>query len=159
MFGKPQAEHEWLKQLVGKWKSVAKCTMGPDQPWNDVEGTFEGRMMGDLWLLMDGEGGTPESGCWTSLITLGYDPQKQLYIGSFVSSSMTHLWPYSGTLDSTGKKLPLDSTGPKFTGEGTTSYRDTIEIVSPDLWHFSGEVLDDNGTWQTLMTSTNTRIA
>ena len=31
--------------------------------------------------------------------TLGYDPAKKKYVGTFIASVMTHLWIYSGSLD------------------------------------------------------------
>ena len=70
-----------------------------------------------------------------SIITLGYDPAKQRFVGSFIASCMTHLWPYEGTLDATGKVLTLDSEGPSFSGDGTTvKYQDIVEIVDDDNW-------------------------
>jgi hypothetical protein len=92
-------------------------------------------------------------------MTLGFDPKQQRYIGTFIASMMTHLWPYTGVLDASGRKLPLDSEGPKFDGSGMTKYRDTIEVVDHDHWTFSGDVLADDGSWQSIMTSHNRRVS
>ncbi|HWL08985.1 MAG TPA: DUF1579 domain-containing protein [Planctomicrobium sp.] len=158
MFEKPQSEHAWLEQLVGRWISEGECFMGPDQEPQKNSGRMNCRSLGGLWLIGEGEGdGNSPEEKWSSIITLGYDIKQQRYVGTFVASMMTHLWLYKGVLDASGKKLPLDSEGPRFDGNGTTQYRDTIEIVDQDHWIFSGEVLTDDGSWQTIMTSHNRR--
>jgi hypothetical protein len=64
-------------------------------------------------------------------MTLGYDPQTQRFVGSFVASMMTHLWPYNGTLNAEGTVLTLDAEGPSFAGDGATAkYQDIIEFRS-----------------------------
>jgi hypothetical protein len=90
-------------------------------------------------------------------MTLGFDPQQERYVGTFIASVMTHLWPYSGVLDGSGKKLALDSEGPKFTGSGMTKYRDTIQLIDPDHWRLTGEAMADDGSWQMLMSSDHHR--
>lgn len=157
MFAKPQSEHAWLDQLVGQWEAESACQMEPDQPPQTTKGRLTCRSLGGLWLIGEGEGEGLDGSTWSSILTLGFDPARQHYIGTFIASMMTHLWPYRGTLDPSGKKLPLDSEGPRFDGEGMASYRDTIEIVDRDHWIFSGEIMADDGTWQTIMTSHNRR--
>ena len=62
------------------------------------------------------------------LITLGFDPAKKKYVGSWVGSMMPQLWTYEGALDPTGRILALESQGPSFEDPTKTSlYRDTIE--------------------------------
>jgi hypothetical protein len=51
-------------------------------------------------------------------MTLGYDPAKKRFVGSFVASMMTFLWLYDGELDAAQKVLKLDAEGPSFAGEG-----------------------------------------
>lgn len=158
MFAKPQSEHVWLEQLVGKWAVNSECQMGPEAPPQKATGSLTCRTLGGLWLIGEGEGKSPDDEeTWSSIMTIGYDPSKGRFIGTFIASMMTHLWPYSGVLDASGKRLPLDSEGPKFEGEGMAKYRDTIEIIDRNHWKFSGEMMLDNGTWQTIMTSDNRR--
>ncbi|MEX1042699.1 MAG: DUF1579 domain-containing protein [Pirellulaceae bacterium] len=158
MFEKPQSEHNWLSQLVGDWVSESECQMGPDAPPEKSSGRMSCRMLGGLWLIAEGTGDMPEGEPMTSIITLGYDPVKGKYVGNFIASVMTHLWPYSGALDDSGKRLPLDSEGPRFDGvEGMAKYRDTIEIIDKDHWRFFGEMQVADGTWVRIMTSENRR--
>lgn len=158
MFETPQKEHAWLEQLVGKWRSEGECFQGPDQPPQKNEGTMTCRSLGGLWLIAEGRGEGPDGSEFLSIITLGYDTKKERYVGTFIASMMTHLWPYSGVLDATGKKLPLESEGPSMDGKGMAKYRDTIEIVDKDHWLFYGEIQAADGSWQKIMTSHNYRV-
>lgn len=157
MFEKPGPKHAWLDQLVGQWIVESECPSGPDGAVEKNTGRMRCRSLGGLWLIAEGEGQTPDGSPALSIMTIGYDPKQNAYVGTFVASMMTHLWPYRGTVDASGKRLALDSTGPSFTGEGTAQYRDTIEIVDADNWNFFGEVLAEDGTWQQIMFSRNRR--
>lgn len=128
----PQSEHRWLHQLVGEWTIESECIMGPGQPPMKTTGREVVRLLGELWTIGEGMGDTPEGGC-DSIMTLGYDPEKKHFVGSFIASAMTHFWPYVGSLDAAGKALILDSEGPSFAGDGTMAkYQDVIEFVAPD---------------------------
>jgi hypothetical protein len=85
-------------------------------------------------------------------MTLGYDPQTERFVGTFIASMMTHLWPYNGALDATGKVLTLDSEGPSFAGDGTMAkYQDIIEFINDDHRTLSSQVLGPDGQWQPFM--------
>lgn len=149
----PQAEHNWLQKLVGEWTYEGECSMGPDQPPSKTTGTEVVRSLGGLWVIGELNGGMPGGGLSTSLITLGFDPIKQKYVGTFVASVMTHLWPYVGTLDASGKKLSLDSEGPDFSGgPAMAKYRDVVELIDDDHRTLSSYLQDANGQWNQFMT-------
>jgi Protein of unknown function (DUF1579) len=84
---------------------------------------------------------------------LGYDPQQNRYVGTFVGSMMTHLWLYNGTLDATGKVLTLDTEGPNFEQSGMTKYKDIIEVVSADHRMLTSQILTADGQWVQFMTA------
>lgn len=157
MFAKPQAEHQWLDRLVGEWTYESVCQMAPDQPAQTTTGQMAARSLGGMWLLAESHGVCPENGPWNGLMTLGYDPQNKQFVGSFVASMMSHLWPYAGTLDEAGRVLTLDSEGPKMTGTGTAKYRDSIEIENSDRWVMRSELQDDVGKWHSFMTASYRR--
>lgn len=157
MFAKPQAEHQWLDKLIGEWNVQSECIMGPDQPPQKGTATLTCRSMGGLWIIADGKSETPEGDPFDYMITLGYDPAKQQFVGSFIASVMTHMWPYSGKLDKSGKRLPLDSTGPKFDGSGMGEYQDIIEIVDDNHWVMKSQLKGDDGQWVEFMTAHHRR--
>jgi hypothetical protein len=149
----PQAEHRWLHQLVGEWTIESECIMGPDQPPMKSTGREVVRLLGELWSIGEGTADSPESGC-DSIMTLGYDPQAKRFVGTFIASAMTHLWPYNGSLDTSRKILTLDSEGPSFSGDGTMAkYQDVIEFITPDHRTLTARVQGADGSWQQFMTA------
>jgi hypothetical protein len=154
MHSEPQKEHQWLHQLVGEWTSEGEATMGPGQPPERFKGTESVRSLGGLWILAEGQGEMPGGGPATTLMTLGYDPAKGRYVGTFIGSMMTHLWLYDGALDAAGRALALDAEGPSMAGDGTLArYRDVIEVRSDDHRVLTSHVLGDGRTWRPFMTA------
>lgn len=144
----PLKEHRWLQRLVGEWTFEMEMTMGPDQPPMKSHGRETVRSLGGLWTIGEGVGEVPGGGTHQSIMTLGFDPQTKRFVGTFIASVMTHLWPYNGTLDPSEKVLTLDSEGPGFAGDGTMSkYQDIIEFVSDDHRTLSSQVLGPDGVW------------
>jgi hypothetical protein len=154
----PQRQHEWLQRLVGEWTSLTEATMEPGKPPQTFEGTEHVRSLGGLWILGEGQGDMPGGGRATTLITLGYDPRRQRFVGTFVGSMMTHLWVYDGELDAAGRVLALDTEGPSMAGDGRiVKYRDVVEVHSADHRTLSAYVMGDDGTWRPIMTATYRR--
>jgi hypothetical protein len=150
----PQKEHQWLQRLVGEWTYEGECNMGPDQPAMKMTGYENVRSLGEFWTIGEGGGDTPDGKPCSTIMTLGFDPGKQRFVGTFIASAMTHLWPYNGTLDSTGKILTLDSEGPSFSGDGSMSrYQDIIEFVSDDHRTLTSRVPGPDGEWITFMSA------
>lgn len=158
MFEQPSPEHLWLQKLVGQWAIEMECVMGPDQPPSTSTSTEVTRALGGLWVLGEGTMADGES-THTSVMTLGYDPKVGSFVGSFVTSCMTHFWNYKGSVDPTGKVLVLDAEGPSFSGDGSLAkYQDCIEIVDDDHRVLSSRVLQPDGTWVTFMTARYRRV-
>lgn len=88
-----------------------------------------------------------------TVMTLGYDPAKKRFVGTFIGSMMTNLWVYEGELDVAGKVLTLDAEGPSFADPTKTAkYKDAIEIVSPDHRILTSRFQGDDGQRHQLMT-------
>jgi hypothetical protein len=154
MKAEPQKEHHWLQKLVGEWTYETDCSMGPDQPPGEFTGTESVRSLGGVWVLCEGQGEMPGGGAATTIMTLGYDPVKKRYVGTFIGSMMTNLWVYEGELDVAGKVLTLDTDGPSFTAEGKMAkYKDVIEFKSDDHRTLSSNCLGDDGKWHSFMTA------
>lgn len=154
MPAQPQKEHQWLQKLVGEWTYEIEAMMGPDHPPEKSTGTEIVRAIGDLWILAEGQGEMFCSGPVTTLVTLGYDPQKQRYVGTWVGSMMNYLWLYDGELDASETVLTLHNEGPAMTGEGKMAkYKDVIEFKSDDHRVLTSHMLRDDGQWQHFMTA------
>ena len=154
MQAEPGKEHQWLHKLVGEWTYEGEAICGPDQPPAKSTGTENVRPLGGLWVLCEGQGEMPGGGPATTLMTLGYDPQKQRYVGTWVGSMMTNLWVYDGALDAAGAVLTLEAEGPSMTGDGKAArYRDVIEFKGDDHRVMTSHVLGDDGTWRQFMTA------
>jgi hypothetical protein len=159
MKSEPQKEHQWLQQLVGEWTYEAEATMEQGQPPSKFEGYERVRSLGGLWILAEGQGEMPGCGAATTVLTLGYDPQKQRYVGTWVGSMMTHLWEYDGALDAAGRVLTLNAEGPHMAAEGKMAkYKDVIEIKSEDHRVLTSHILGEDGEWHAFMTANYRRM-
>ncbi|OWY60061.1 hypothetical protein B7486_71230, partial [cyanobacterium TDX16] len=117
MTAQPQKEHDWLQKLVGEWTYEIEVKMGSDLSVEKATGSESVRSLGGFWILAEAQGEMPGCGISTTMMTLGYDPQQQRYVGTWIGSMMTHLWVYDGgELDAAERVLTLDSEGPAMAG-------------------------------------------
>lgn len=152
----PQKEHQWLNQLQGEWVSETEYSMEPNQAPSKLSGTEVVRSIGGLWTVAEGQCEMPcepDNAPGATIMTLGYDPQSQRYVGTFIGSMMTHLWIYSGSLDAAGQVLTLEAEGPNFNQSAMAKYKDMIEFVSADHRITTSQILADDGNWLHFMTS------
>jgi hypothetical protein len=153
MNAEPQREHQWLQKLVGEWTYETEMSMDPDQSEEKCTGTESVRSLGGLWVVTSGQSEMPDGSIATTMMTLGYDSQKQRYVGTWVGSMMTYLWIYDGELDAPETVLSLHSEGPSMSGDGRMmKYKDVIEFKNDDHRVMTSYVLNDDGKWQQLMT-------
>lgn len=155
MHVEPTTEHHWLQKLVGEWTSEMEAVMGPDQPTIKSSGTETVRSLGGLWTLGEGRAEMPDGNPGYTLMTLGYDPAKQRFVGTFIGSMMTNMWLYEGTLDSAGRVLTLDTEGPNFTGAPgeLARYKDVITIVDDDHRILTSSLEGPDGKFTQFMTA------
>lgn len=149
----PTAEHRWLTQLIGDWTYEHEVPAHEGEPARTLRGVETFRAIGPLWVQGEASGPMPDGRPSSSLMTLGYDPGRHRFIGTWVGSMMPTLWIYDGELDDTGRKLQLYSEGPRMDGAaGTTSYKDVVELVSDTHRTLTGHTRDGDGTWRPFMT-------
>lgn len=150
-----QPEHRWLQQLVGRW------TYGnaPGQDGPPCEGSETVRAIGELWVQCEGHGSMPDGQPAVTVMTLGYDPRRGRFVGSWVGSMMSHQWVYDGCLDAERRVLTLETEGPACTADGeldpggrTARYRDVIELRGADERVLSSFMRGDDGEWTSIMT-------
>ncbi len=153
MQSEAQKEHQWLQKLVGEWTYETEAIMGPDQPPEKSTGTERVRSLGELWVVAEGQGEMPGCGVATTMLTLGYDVQKQRYIGTWVGSMMTYLWIYDGEMDMAKNVLTLNNEGPSMSGDGKMAkYKDVIEFKDDNHRVMTSHALGDDGQWHQFMT-------
>ena len=153
-------EHEWQQQLVAEWTAEKTCSKGPDQPPSETKGMEAVRSLGGVWTLGEGQGECPDGTPVTSLMTLGFDPTRGRFVGSFIASMMSMIWHYDGALSADGKSLVLDTEGPSMAGDGTmVKYQDIITILSPAHRTMTSRALGADGQWNEFMTAQYRRKA
>jgi hypothetical protein len=148
----PEKDPEkWVQQLVGEWESEAKLIFDPGQPPVESKGTESVRSVGG-WVLAETKANTP-AGPMTGIMTVGYDPEKKHFVGTWIDSMTQYLWNYKGTLDATGKILTLEADGPNPADPGKLGkFRDVIEVKSKDHKVLTASMQGPDGRWQTFMT-------
>lgn len=158
MFSKPVAQHKWLQKLVGKWAYDSEMPGEPGKPALKCSGTESVRSVGGLWVVGEGRGEMPGGGDAIMLITLGYDPAKKRFVGSWVGSMMANMWVYDGVLK--GDTLTLSTEGPDCFGKSKkpVKYRDTITITGRNTRTLSSSMPGKRGKWITFMTAHYRRV-
>ncbi|WP_320196062.1 DUF1579 domain-containing protein [Agrobacterium rosae] len=152
---KPQKEHAFLERLVGEWVMISSTGYEGYDP-DDAEQRFTEsiKSVGGLWIVSDGRGKMPDGTPMAAIITLGFDPVKDHYVGSWIGSMMTTLWVYKGWLEPDGKTLVLEAQGPKFDGSGEiATYHDVLTLHDNNSRTFSGSVLQPDGSFKQFMSS------
>ena len=148
MQARPEKQHRWLQKLIGEWTYETDASAPASEK---ASGTERVRQLGGLWVLAEGEGRMPDGVAATTLMTLGYDPAKGRFVGTWIGSMMTHLWVYDGELDAAGRVLTLNSEGPSMTGGGSLAkYQDVIEFMSDDHRVLTARS-QATGSWQQMM--------
>lgn len=156
MHEEPQSQHRWLKRMVGRWAVDFSCPDASGENPQIASGVENVRMLGDLWIVGEAEMVEKEDG--QSLLTIGFDPRRELFIGTFVASMMTHMWIYEGSLDSDGRVLTLATEGPHYAEERLARYEDIFEFVDDDHRTLTSRVLEQDGTWKQVVTASYRRI-
>jgi hypothetical protein len=153
----PQKEHEWLRQFVGEWETELEMYMEPGKPPVKGKGTDKARRLGGFWVVTEGKSEVMGMS-FDSILTLGYDPQKKKYVGTWVDSVNSYLWKFEGTVDSTGKVLTFEAEGPcPAAPEKLGKFKEVIEFKSQDHRVSASSMLGDDGKWITLSTASSLR--
>lgn len=155
----PTHEHLWLKQFLGEWTMTSDADCGPNGESIRNEGKETVTALGDFWVIGEGEMSMPGGGTGYNRITLGFDPMKQKFVGSWVGSMMSMMWPYEGELDESGKVLTLNSEGPTFDNpDKIGNYRDVFEIVDEGHRVLTSHTQQPDGRWKQFMRAEYRRI-
>jgi hypothetical protein len=147
---KPTKEHAFLERLVGNWDIVADAmASNPEHAtWRETVRSLNG-----LWFVAEGHGEMPGGGAASTMLTLGYDPEKGRYVGNWVDSILNYMWIYEGSLDEDGHTLRLDTEGPDVEHLGRTArYQETMTFEGDNARKFASHILTEDGDWRQIMT-------
>ncbi len=138
---------EFLEQLTGDWSVVSEATLGPGEEPVRMESREVARLIGGKWLVGESTA-APDEQPFTSILTVGYDPSREQFVGTWISSRQTHMWQYTGELDVSGTVLTLETEGP-IMGDPTRTaqYREIIEIEDADHKVMRSLILGPDGEW------------
>lgn len=150
-------EHDGLRRFLGEWTVEMDAPPGVEPaahpPWIETVRSLEG-----AWIVAESHGSRPGGRPSVTITTLGLDPARQRYVGTFIGSMMTHMWVYEGTVDASGQVLELETEGPTFDGSGgTAKYRDSYQFVSDDHRILQSKALNGDGEWQEFMVAHDRR--
>lgn len=144
-------EHKWLQRFVGEWEVASEGSAGPDQP--PIKGTavMKSTMLGELWLINSSD--NEVAGIqMKSIQMIGYDTNKEKYVGIWADSYINHMWHYEGDVDESGNKLTLNAEGPSMTGgDEMVNYRDVYEFTDDDTIVATSLMQDADGNWTEIM--------
>jgi len=109
---RPEQEHDFLKNYVGEWDFTQSMRMSPADPWMEIQGTQTGRLVGDLWLLLEWKSDL-EGAPMTGIGLVGYDPKKEKFVSTFVDSMHTAMASGEATLERRTLTTEVSTTDPK----------------------------------------------
>ncbi len=154
----PQKEHELLQRFVGQWETEAEASAGPDQPAMKCHGKMHTRALGRFWIVSEVENDMMGT-TMRAAQTIGFDPETNKYVGTWVDSVMNHLWKYEGSFDEASQTLTLEAEGPSMIASGETGlFRDVYIFKSPDRIDTKAQMQQD-GEWITFATGSAKRKA
>ncbi len=148
---------EFLKQFEGTWATISKSPDAGDQPEAGQKAIMKSRAVGNRWIVNEHSGQV--GGMYFEAVqSIGYDSKKKQFIGTWIDSVLSHTWHYTGSNDTTGKKLTLEAEGPDWTDQTKMrQYRDIYEFKSENEIAATSQMMNDKGEWQTFLTATMTK--
>lgn len=144
-------EHEWLHQYVGEWEVTSEMRMEPGAEATEMKSTESVRPIGPLWVLDEGSADS-DGVAFKSVLTLGYDPEKEAFVGTWIDSATPYLWTFTGQIDDAKKVLTLETEGPRWGEMGTSAkYREQHVFVDANHRTTSSSIQKEDGSWFTFL--------
>lgn len=138
-------EHAWLRRFTGHWEATVEGYMESGTPGFVTHGEEHSRMLGDLWVLAQGRN---LSFPYAYQLTLGFDPARGRYVGTWTDTMTPHLWTYEGTLDAERRILTLETEGPNPAEPGSRArFREVTEFTGEDERVFTSSRQGPDGRW------------
>ena len=155
----PTEHHRLLKGDVGTWDAKMNVWFTPDAEPMTSQGTETNELLGNgMWLVSHFDGdiaGTP----FVGLGTMGYDPLKRKYVGTWIDNVTPHLSVMEGDYDAKDKTLTMISERPGPDGRETRTVKSILKYVDADTRSFEIQVQGDDGKFWKMLETQYTRRA
>jgi hypothetical protein len=146
----PTPTHHFLRGFSGDW--VSRPDDVHPEPIRE-----SGTMIGDLFVQITGRATTGEPPMEYQF-TLGFDPEKDKVVGTFISNCMAMIWNYECDYDAEANTLVLYAHGPTWDGTpGPVRYRDTLTLHADGTRTLESAMEKSEGTFERFMFSTYDR--
>ena len=144
-------EHEWLQRYVGEWDVTSETRMEPGAAPTSMTSAESARSIGPLWIVAEGSVDS-KGAAFRSVLTLGYDPEQEAFVGTWIDSATPYLWTFTGQLDDAKRVLTLETEGPRWGVIGTKAkYRERHEFVDADHRTTASSIQNEDGSWFTFL--------
>ena len=149
------AEHQKLAQCVGTWDARLEGLGMDGKPQVSAGVSVQKLGPGGFWLLDDF---TAEmmGMQFTGHGALGFDPEKKVYVQSWIDSTTPMLMVFTGTFDKDGKVLTMSGMGPGMDGK-PVKMRNVTTFASADSMTFEMFAPGPDGKEMKMLTITYTR--
>ena len=137
--GTPGEHHDHLQFFVGDWAIDGKFRMSPDMDWmHSTSRAKHESMLGGRFIAehVDGEEMPGFEGVFKGFGVLGFDNQKQKYIGLWMDNMMTSIMSGSGTCDGKGQNIRMTSRSYHPRAGKEIDIRWEYEVHGPDSYTF-----------------------
>jgi len=134
---KPGKQHEALKYFEGTWDATAKFMTEPGKPMAESKGSEKAELiLGGFWLSFEYKGEMMGMS-FTGRGTMGYDQQKQKYVGTWIDSMKSGLFLSEGKADEQFKVFTMMAQGYCDSEGKAITMKQVYEIKDQDTYTLS----------------------
>ncbi len=135
-YATPGKFHKSLEYFTGKWDAVTRYWMKPgDKPMETTGTAFARMIMGGRYLKTQNQGKMMGME-FTGLSIIGYDNYNKKFVGTWIDSNGTGMFPYEGALDASGKVRIDTATWDEIITGGKHGVRMVTTIVDKNTYKF-----------------------
>jgi hypothetical protein len=127
----PSKEHEIFKDMAGTFDCVMKFNNPMSGKEEESKGVETITVLGGFWAVFDLKFESMMGMPWHGHGTIGYDPMKKKYVGSFVHSAAPFMSIGEGTMDAGGKTMTMTWDGIGHSGK-PEKMREVYEKIDKD---------------------------
>jgi len=128
--------HKGLEYFTGKWTSTSKMWMKPGDKPIESTGTDRAEMIMGGRFLVAHMSGSSMGKKFTGMSVVGFDNLKKKFVGYWLDSTATSIFPFEGTLDKTGKIRTDTGVWDDFMTGSKQKVRMVTTIVDKDTYKF-----------------------